>query len=175
MKRDERVNFENTSFFGMLKIVRLGTLTYKNFGFYFGLVIAFIFLFITEDFNEKELIDLAEYITGVIPSVAAALLGIIIAGLAIIVALSTEDIYNKLLKNRTLQKLLFPFWYVAALWAITTFSVISLGLIQKFLEVHIIYYLIVFIIFILNYALVSTIKLIGNTIRIMVYLAQLKK
>ncbi|MFD1850975.1 hypothetical protein [Oceanobacillus bengalensis] len=175
MKRDERVNYQNTSFLGMLRINKISSLTVKNLGFYLGLILTIIFYYYCRNLSNDLIRKLADYMTNVLPSVSATLLGIIIAGLAIIVALSTGNIYNHLLENRTLQKLLFPFWYAASLWGVLILLLLVLKVLLLISTMKVIFIGIILIIFFLNYALFGTMALIGNRIRIMIYLAQIKR
>lgn len=174
LKREERATYDNTSFFNMLKINGISSLTFKNFGFYCSIFTGALAYYIFEQTKKDTLItDIANYISNILPGVSASILGIIIAGLSIVVALTSGKIIHLLLKNKTLQNLLFPFWFAAALWALLLIFSMVLPLLIKLIPIYILKNFLIIILVVFIYTLYGTISLVGNTIRIMLILAQL--
>ncbi|KAA1808164.1 hypothetical protein CN417_01435 [Bacillus thuringiensis] len=173
IKREERATYDNTSFLSLLKENGIFSLTIGNLGFYVAILLGWLSYRVFINMKQTEITEIAGYISNILPGVSASILGIIIAGLSIIVALTSGKILHLLLKNKTLQNLLFPFWYAAALWGIIIVITMSFPIIIKITTMKILIYSIVFVLSLTIYTLFGTIALIGNTIRIMVILAQL--
>ncbi|MCU5129368.1 MULTISPECIES: hypothetical protein [Bacillus cereus group] len=173
LKREERTTYENTSFFSMLKSNGISSLTVTNFGFYLAVLIGIISYFTLVRMKNQTIIDIANYISNILPGVSASILGIIIAGLSIVVALTSGKIFHLLLKNKTLQNLLFPFWYAATLWGILLFVSMSFPILIKTITIKLLLYILTITFSFFVYTLCGTIALIGNTIRIMIILADL--
>ncbi|MBJ7956824.1 hypothetical protein JDS77_03665 [Bacillus cereus group sp. N28] len=173
LKREERTTYDNTSFFSMLKTNGISSLTVTNFGFYLAILTGILFYFILVRMTDQEIPEIANYISNILPGVSASILGIIIAGLSIVVALTSGKIFHLLLKNRTLQNLLFPFWYAATLWGILLFVSMSFPILIKMITIKPLVYILAITFSFFIYTLCGTIALIGNTIRIMIILADL--
>jgi len=172
LKRGDRVD-ENISFWSLLRNTKIGTLTWKYPIFYFSIIVAYGCYRVFKVLSKDTYVSLFPYISDTIASISATLMGIILAGLAIIVGLAVGDILNLLLKGKILQKLLFPFWFVTLLWAVSTLTAISLYFIPYLVNKEIEIIFLSFQSFIFTYALLGTVSLIGSTIKIMVLIAEL--
>lgn len=172
LRRGERVD-GNIDFWSLIRVAKVRNITWKYPIFYIAFIVAFISNKYIRKMDSSSYEGIFPYFSDTIASISATLMGIIIAGLALIVALAMGDVLNLLLKNQTLQKLLFPFWMCTLLWAVSTFISISLNFIHLFLNKNIEIYIISFEIFIFTYTLFATVGLIGSSIRIMIIIAQL--
>ncbi|RVT67645.1 hypothetical protein [Niallia taxi] len=164
---------DDISFWKMLRVTKVGTLTWKYPIFYISICLAVISYYYFSKMDAQSYADIFPYISDTIASISATLMGIILAGLAIIVGLAVGDILNLLLRGKTLQKLLFPFWLVTLLWAISTIIAISLNFVPLFVSKSVELYLLSFEVFIFTYSVFGTVGLIGSTIKIFVLIAQL--
>ncbi|WP_043929797.1 hypothetical protein [Bacillus sp. EB01] len=172
--RGDKIDLDDLSFIGFLKIVKLRNITIKYPGTYIALLGSFLFykyIINGKDFDSEKV---TAYLGDTVVSVSASLLGIIIAALAILIALAMGEVAHLLLKNKTLQKLLFPFWLVTVFWGLSTFLSISIFFFQPiFNGFKYFYFLYSVEVFIFIYALYATIGLIGSSIKIMILVARL--
>lgn len=173
IKRGERVD-ENISFWSLLKTVKIRNLTWKYPVFYLAIVSATLSYFLMTNMNEDDLLLTLTFASNTLTSISASLMGIIIAGLAIIVALSMGNILHLLLRNKILQKLLFPFWFMTLFWSLSTITSISLHFSRLVFTVPLQIYIFSLEAFFFTYALFGTVGLIGSTIKTMLIIAQLK-
>jgi hypothetical protein len=172
MTRGGRVE-SNMTFWSLLKTTKVRNLTWKYPVFYIAIIFAYAAYYLLKKMDNDSYKEIFPYVSDTIASISATLMGIIIAGLAIIVALAMGDVLNLLLKNKTLQKLLFPFWFVTLLWALSTLIAILLNFIPLLVSKNIEIYILTFEVFLFIYALFGTVGLIGGSIKIMIIIAQL--
>ncbi|MGM1050264.1 MAG: hypothetical protein ACQEXX_29660 [Bacillota bacterium] len=169
MARNERVTSKTTSFYGLLKIT-----TVKPFfitpAFFVAFLLAGVFYYFFKDVTEFS--ELIEYSSNTIASISATLLGIVIAGLAILISLSQGKLLSIFLQKNILQKFLFPFWVFTGAWALSTLVCISLKLFEYF-HYKVLLYIMTFEVFVFVYALLGTVSLMGHAIRFGIYIAQL--
>jgi len=107
-RRDERV-VENLSFWSLLKTVKIKNITWKYPIFYVALATAILSHIMIRNIRTSDLTKIFDYVSNTITSVSATLMGIIIAGLAIIVALSMGEISALLLRQKILKSYCFHF------------------------------------------------------------------
>jgi len=169
VKRDERITLSSTSFLSLLRISKIKSFII-NWSFFFS-VVAFILTYLkfknTTDFSK-----LAEYYSNIIASVSATLLGIVLAGLAILIALMQGKVLGLLLRKNVLQKFLFPFWIIAASWAISVLLSVSMYLFYEELSTIYVYVLSTES-FVFTYSLLGSISLMGHSIKLGIMLAEL--
>lgn len=173
LTRGDRVTVETTSFFAMLRTVGIRNIVWKNIGFYIALLTSFATWYYFKERDMDYFKSSSAYIGDTIASVSGTLLGIILAGLAIIVAIANGKILHLLLANKMLQKILTPFWLVSVCWGLSTFICILINFVVSMSSIKIVLALTVMESFIFMYSLCGTINLIGNTIRVMVIIADL--
>jgi hypothetical protein len=172
IKRGDKVG-DNIGFWSLLRTAKIKNITWKYPVFYIAAITAYLSYVFLEKMDNGSYEEVIPYVSSVIAPISATLMGIIIAGLAVIVALSMGEILNLLLKNKTLQKLLFPFWYCALMWSISTFLAVFLKFVPLFVSKKIEIYMISLEFFVFTYALFATVGLIGSAIKIMIIIAQL--
>ncbi len=119
-------------------------------------------------------IDVAKYISNTGASVSGTLLGIVIAGLAIITALSNGKLFNILLEKQVLHQLLFPFWLAAVFWGITLGGCMGLYPCITLLSHIVLSWIEFVIVFMFIYSTMSTVGLVGNTVQIGLILTEYK-
>ncbi|MCM3144690.1 hypothetical protein [Brevibacillus sp. MER 51] len=173
-RREERVSTNNTNFFSLFRVVGLRNFVWKNYGFYFALCVTIIFGWVINHTDKLKINDIAEYFGDPIASISATLLGIIIAGFAIILAVANGKILNLLLEDSTLQKLLYPFWFISFFWALSTFLSIVIVFLSNLVSENIMKYVFCAEVFIFTYSLCGTVILIGNTVVLTLHLAELE-
>lgn len=171
-KRGERVD-GNLTFWSLLRTSKIRNITWKYPVFYLAAIVAYIAYRYLHKMDDESYGAIFNYFSDTIASISATLMGIIIAGLALIVALAMGEVLNLLLREQTLQKLLFPFWYCTLLWSLSTITAIALNFIPLFVNKNVEIYIITFEVFIFTYALFGTVGLIGSSIKIMIIIAQL--
>lgn len=143
-----------------------------NFGFIFSLLITFVYWMYYSNYNiDKNL--LYEYMGDTLLSTSGALLGIVIAGLAIIMAVLQERILHALYKLNLLKKFLYPFGFISILWGSSTLICFFIDLFSLTKSEFLIP-LVFFEIFLFTYALCSTVGLILDTLKIALVLAKLE-
>jgi len=169
MKRDERVSSKTTTFMGLLRIT-----TFKPFlatpVFFVAVILAAIFYFYFKDITDFS--HLVEYTSDTIASISATILGIVIAGLAILISLTQGKLLSLFLQKNILQKFLFPFWVFTGAWALSTLICIIIKLFQYF-EPELLLYIFTTEVFVFVYALLGTVSLMGHAIRFGLYIAQI--
>lgn len=170
--RGERVD-ENISFLSLLRTTKVSNITWKYPVFYISVCIAVITYYYLNKMKVEQYDQIFPYISDTIASISATLMGIILAGLAIIVGLAAGDLLNLLSRGKTLHKLLFPFWFTTLLWAVSTMIAISLNFLPIFLTKSIEIYIVSFEAFIFIYSLLGTVGLIGSSIKILLLISQL--
>lgn len=138
--------------------------------FYVAIILAGVFYYFIKDVTEFS--GLIEYTSDTIASISASLLGIVIAGLAILISLTQGKLLSLFLQKNILQKFLFPFWVFAGAWALSTLICICLKLIE-YLDRDILLYVFTFEVFVFVYALLGTVSLMGHAIRFGIYIAQI--
>lgn len=174
LKRGERVDPNTLNFWNLLRTVKLKNVTYKYPATYLAAIISVsIYYFLFSKLSSDRLSKLLEYFSDTMASISATLLGIILAGLAIIVALAAGNILRLMLKGKILHKLLFPFWYVTVLWSISTALSIFIGISDLLLSNSHVELLLAIEVFIFTYSIYATVGLVGSSIKIMLILAQL--
>ncbi|MFB5190456.1 hypothetical protein [Alicyclobacillus fastidiosus] len=117
-------------------------------------------------------INVAQYIGNTGAQICGTLLGIVIAGLAIITALAAGKLLNILLKDNILHQLLFPFWLCAILWGITLGSCMLLYPATTLYSVYSLTWACFGVIFFFVYSTMATIGLVGNSIQIALLAAE---
>lgn len=173
-RRVERVSTDNTTFFSLFKVVGLRNFVWKSYGFYIAILVTMLFQWIITNYDSQKIDKIAEYFGDQIASISATLLGIIIAGFAIILAVANGKILNLLLAESTLQKLLYPFWFISFFWALSTFVAVLIAFLPNLISYSILKYVISAEVFIFTYSLCGTIILIGNTVVLTLHLAELE-
>lgn len=171
LERNERITYKTTSFIALLKIYKFRTLFF-NISFLIAAIVSFSFYIY---FKNNYLISLmVDYISTTLSTISASLLGIVIAGLAILIALTQGKTLSILLKRNVLQIFLFPFWLLSFFWGISTLTCIAINFLDIINFEHI-FYLITFEVFIFIYSILSTIQLMGHAIRLGLFLADFEK
>lgn len=171
MSRKNRVTPDTVNFYHLLKSVKMTALIF-NFSFLFSVLITVLFKYYGS-YSKATIQSLIEYLSGIIGPASATLLGIVLTGLAILIALFRENISGLLVKHGLLQRFLFPFWFVSILWGVSTFICTGFKLFQGLPYKYLIY-AIHFEIFIFIYALFSTVALLGHAIKVAIILADLE-
>jgi hypothetical protein len=170
MFRNDRVNKKTTSFFYLLGLTFTSLI--NTFSFYFAAACSVLlyFLFI----NVREYSDLINYVSNTIASISATILGIVIAGLAILITLTQGKLLGLFLQKNILQKFLFPFWIVTGMWAISTLLCVVIKLVQ-YVSFFYIHWLFAIETFVFIYSMFSTVSLMGHSIRMGIYVASLQE
>jgi hypothetical protein len=171
MSRNERITHKTTGFFSLLKIAGLKNL-FLNLSTLIALISTLLFWYYNKNYN-PDIQKLIDYYSDTVGSISATLLGIVIAGLAILIAVFQGKILGSLLKNRILQKFLFPFWFVTVMWGLSTFNCILLNTFSS-INKNLLTIVLYFEIFIFVYSLFATISLMGHSIRVGLFLADLE-
>jgi|GEM_PF-2780077 len=173
-RRVDRVSADNTTFISLFKVVGLRNFVWKNYGFYLALITTILFQWIINDYDNQKIDNIAKYFGDPIASISATLLGIIIAGFAIILAVANGKILNLLLAESTLQKLLYPFWFISFFWALSTFVAVLIAFLPNVVSYSILKHVLCAEVFIFTYSLCGTVILIGNTVVLTLHLAELE-
>lgn len=169
VKRNERVTESTTSFWSLLNLVKVKTLI-VNFSFLISIFITVAFYLVMS--RKSDLLNTVNYFSNTIASISATLMGIVIAGLAILIALVQGKVLGLLLQKSVLQKFLFPFWFLSGTWALSTLLSTSSLFFYDPIGDYIVYYL-SFNFFAFTYSLFGTISLMGHAIRLGLFLATL--
>ncbi|MEN2467641.1 hypothetical protein [Ornithinibacillus sp. FSL M8-0202] len=167
MKRNERITYKTTSFLALFRIYRFRTLIF-NFSFLIAAVLSASFYFFYKDINTTN--QIVNFVGTTLSSISASLLGIVIAGLAILIALTQGKTLSILLQRNVLQIFLFPFWILSFFWGISTLICIAI-IFLDIINFNYLFYLITFEVFIFTYSVLSTIQLMGHAIRLGLFLA----
>lgn len=117
-------------------------------------------------YSRDTLIDIVKYLSNTGSQICSTLLGILIAGLAIIIAVVNGKLANLLLKGNILQRLLFPFWLVAACWGVSLGCLMISYPLYPLLNENGLRFIILAESFLISFSLSATVGLIGNTIQI---------
>ncbi|MBA2943196.1 hypothetical protein HZF08_33540 [Paenibacillus sp. CGMCC 1.16610] len=141
----------------------------RTLTFYISLVLSVVFLWFFK--NVADFSELIDYTSDTIASISATLMGIVIAGLAILISLTQGKLLTIFLQKNILQKFLFPFWVMTFLWGISSLICILIKLLQWMSPVILLYVFTVEV-FIFVYALFGTISLMGHAIRFGLYVAK---
>lgn len=164
---------QGLSFTGMFKTFRKRNLVGKSL--FISLTLGVVIRILLERLDLVEIDNFSRYLGTTGSSIGGGVLGIVIAGLAIISALSNGGLSKVLLKNRLLHRLLFPFWLVSIIWCISILVFIALYFEIYFADEQFMRWLVTISCFVFTYALTSTVGLIGNTIQIGVISAKLEQ
>jgi hypothetical protein len=168
MTRRERVTSETTNFRSLIRIVTIKPfIKTPIFGISFILTILFWFFFR----NVRDFKDLIDYTSDTIASISATLMGIVIAGLAILISLTQGKLLALFLHRNILQKFLFPFWIMTFTWGLSTLFCVLLKLIEWMEPAYHLWVLTIEV-FVFSYSLLGTISLMGHAIRFGLYVAR---
>lgn len=140
-------------------------------GFYLGIVSAIALYYFLGKINGKQTEDIYKYLGDTIVSVSSTLLGIVIAGLAILIAVLKEDILKSLYDSQLLHKFLTPFLVVSWCWGLSTIIGVVINLGSYFFINHM-KFIAPFNIFLFVYGTFATIDLLGNAVRITMIIAK---
>ncbi|ASS75755.1 hypothetical protein CIG75_12685 [Tumebacillus algifaecis] len=169
-KRDEKVSVESLSFWSLVRLMEFGN--FFKLSFLISLVVSLLTLAVVRELPEGSLEDVSKYIGNVCAPISGTLLGIVIAGLAILTALSNGGLMQVLLKRKLLQRLLIPFWLISCFWALTLGSAIILYILSWILPLEITRWYIIGYSFLFTYSLCLTVSLVGGTIQVGVLAAE---
>lgn len=170
--RKDRVK-DTLSFWDLLKINGIIPITFGYYAFYFAIVTSVVSYFLLEDMCNNDLTSIYNFVGTTFAPVSAALMGIIIAGLSIMVAFTNGKLLHLLLINQNLQRILFPFWLVAIVWGLSTLLSIVIYVLQFILPNDYTIILTCIEFGILVYAIFDTIKLVGDTIHAILLFGEL--
>ncbi|MDX5476221.1 MAG: hypothetical protein LPK00_11865 [Bacillaceae bacterium] len=170
MLRDERVTYETTSFWFLLKTVSIKNL-FINIRTLLSILFSLSFYYL---FTGKDIDTTAQYFGNTIATISASLLGIVIAGLAILIAVLQGRIFGVLLQKKLLQRFLFPFWFITFLWGISTIICLIIAIFYSMISSQVLLVVMSIEIFIFTYSLLGTVNLMGHSIRIGLFLADLE-
>lgn len=168
-----KVPYEETTFFGLLKIVTIRT--FLNWSFFWALFLTlWIFLFVWKNdnlFGSAKIIS--KELSPLLLGASAGILGIVLAALSVTVALFHKALLPKMLENKLLHEYLFPFWKAVVLWAISIVICFFL-IIFNALELYCYTIYLTYIeIFIFLYATFYTVKLTGVVIQLAIQKASI--
>ncbi|MGZ0084541.1 hypothetical protein ACWNXI_02895 [Caldibacillus thermoamylovorans] len=157
----------------LLKLVlKIGLKRFIHFhGFYFGILSAVSLYYILERITQKQLEEFYKYLGDTIVSVSSSLLGIVIAGLALLIAILKEDILKPLYDSKLLQKFLVPFWVVSWCWGLSTVIGFFIN-VGSYFCIGYMKFIAPFNIFFFVYGTFATIDLLGNAIKITLIIAK---
>lgn len=118
-KNNSELQYEDTTFFGLLKTVKLSP--FKKWSLFWAIVFTLCILLSFAFFGDfkNDINIMSEMLATSLLGASAAILAIVIAGLAITIALFKPALLPHMLKTKFIQKLLFPFWLTSALWGIS--------------------------------------------------------
>lgn len=159
-----KLNYRDTTFFGLLKIMGWRVINNWSFTWSIFLVGGFILFTIGTD-NFKNIPNLSTSLVGILLGASASIFSIVIAALAVTLALFHRRLLPKLLSTKLLHKFLFPFWKAILLWCIAIIACIVIIILDTFNFQELITYPIIFVLFVFCYALFYTVHLAGNVIR----------
>lgn len=168
-----KISYEETTFFGLLRIVTLRT--FLNWSFFWALFLTlWIFLFVWKNDNFISSAKIiSEELSPILLGASAGILGIVLAALSVTVALFHKALLPKMLEKKLLHEYLFPFWKAVVLWAISIVICFFL-IIFNVLEIYCYtIYLTYFEIFIFLYATFYTVKLTGVVIQLAIQKASI--
>ena len=171
-KNRYHVTFEETTFFGLLKILKADEL--KNWSFYLSFLFTFcIFVLIVLNNNFIIITNLlAEKLAVALLGASASILAIDLAGLAITVAIFRPPLLPRMLETKLLHRLLFPFWFSAAWWSISIFLCIILILLEVLGKKILISSLLLVEVFVFLFSTFYTVSLTGVIVRLALQTAQ---
>lgn len=156
---------ENVSFWRLLHLFRKRYLII-NFPFPIAVLIFILTHYLTSHISPKDLIQTVQYLGNIATTSSAALLAIVITGLAVLIALANGKLLNLLLQRETLHRLLFPFWLVSIFLGITLAVSLALSISAIFMDDIQNRWVISIISFCFAYSTSATIGLVGNTVQI---------
>ncbi|MED1201987.1 hypothetical protein [Heyndrickxia acidicola] len=170
-----QITYEETTFFGLLKISGFKSL-FADWSTIYALVLTVLFnlLICSKDFNLYN--SLAKDFSATLLGASATVFGIVLAALAVTVSVFHQSLLPALLETKLLHKYLFPFWYAVGLWGmnLTIYFFLMLLTSIDFNYLHIIEFLFIFNTFIFIYATFCTVKLTGLVVQLTLQRAQIK-
>ncbi len=159
--------YENTKFINLLKRIGLKVII-TGTDFIVAAVIAILIIVgvVTADIAEKAVKAISPILVGL----SAALVSIIIAGLAIISAISDPKFVIILKEKDSYDKLLFYFWMAASICGLSMLlNIVSLLVVLAGVTECVVSLFLFISLFMASYAVTSTISLVGTTMRFGIY------
>ncbi|MFD0825807.1 hypothetical protein ACT8ZR_09025 [Neobacillus sp. M.A.Huq-85] len=171
--RKDKVTYEETTFFGLLKIG--GFKEFITWSMLYSILLTAALFLIVHFKGKGTIYDLAKAISPIELGASATIFSIVLAALAVTISLFHPTLLPALLKAKLLHKYLFPFWKVVAMWGlnltfnlvIIIFTTIDLNL-YNFIE-----YIFILNTFLFIYSTLYTVKLTGLVIQLTLQRAQL--
>lgn len=142
--------------------------------FFVSVIFTGLCIYITANSSKSGLSDLFGFVQNTGVGVGAALMAIVVAGLAIITALTASSISAKLLYKNLLHRLLFPFWLAALFWTIFILIGVFSLMVTNIFSLTEQKVIIDVSVFVFVYSLGTTLGLVGNSIQIGVKFAKLQ-
>jgi hypothetical protein len=173
-KNNGKLSYEDTTFIGLLKIVKLRAL--KNWSFFWSIVLTGCIILYSEYYGDIT-IDMAimsDKLTTTLLGASAGILAIVIAGLAITIALFKPSFLPRMLEIKFLHRLLFLFWFSSVLWGVSIVLCLLLVVICTLKQTYLIPIFFSIELFTFFFATFHTISLTGSIIRFTLQNAQIK-
>lgn len=166
------LNYSETTFFGQLRIAGISTILNWSIVWSVALFSGLLYLSHIHSSIDVVFINLSKTLDSILITASAGAMGVIIAALSVTTALFSKSILPMLLQSRLLHKFLFPFWYAVLLWGINVIISISLPFFHELKEYELLPYIFGLEIFLFLYAVLYTINLTGQVIRLALQNAQ---
>ncbi|WP_028592380.1 hypothetical protein [Paenibacillus massiliensis] len=169
----EMLSYEETTFIGLLKIDKLRA--FKNWSILWAIILTvFVVLFISIKGDFQSIVfEFSKEITSTLLGASAGIFGIVIAALTLTLTLFHQSLLPIMLREKLLQKYLFPFWFAVVLWAVNIVVCVFLTFLHVIKLTYVITPIFIFEFFVFLFATFYTVKLTGLVIRLALQRAQM--
>lgn len=170
---NEKVNYEETKFYGLLKIVKLDPI--KNWSIVWAfLLVASMVLYTVCYERFLDVSKVAILTTSTLLSASAAIFGIVIAALTLTITLFHQKLLPIMLERKLLHKYLFPFWFAVSLWGMNVFLFLGLMFLQVLANALVIAIVFSVAVFLFLFATFYTVSLTGLVVQLALQRAQVE-
>ncbi|SFG09457.1 hypothetical protein [Sporolactobacillus nakayamae] len=173
-KNDAQLEYKDTTFVGLLITDKFSSS--KNWSIVWSLLMTAITTYFVyqQKHPDKLLESISHSLSNTLLGASAGIFGIVIAALTLVISLFHHNLLLSMLKEKILQKFLFPFWKAVLLWCISIVLSLYLMILEAIPLNFLINKIIIAELFIFLYATFYTVNLTGLVIRLALQRAMIK-